>query len=211
MKIEILATESLGVRGLCCLITTKSQKILIDPGIALGYIRHKLLPHPLQVAVDERIQDRIVEAWSEATDIVISHFHGDHTPLADANPFQLPIQRIAGLNPHAKIWAKLSPLSPIESKRLDSISSLLPNSVLSAPEKTHGVLQFSKPVPHGREYKNPETVVMTRIEEDRVFVHASDIQLLNGEAISQIISWGPDIVLASGPPLYLLKLSNDQI
>ena len=52
---------------------------------------------------------------------------------------------------------------------------------------------------------------MTRIQEDCVFVHASDIQLLNDEAISQIISWGPDIVLASGPPLYLLKLSKDQI
>ncbi|MBW1676939.1 MAG: hypothetical protein JRJ79_10115 [Deltaproteobacteria bacterium] len=211
MKIEILATESLGVRGLCCLVTTERQKILIDPGIALGYTRHKLLPHPLQVAVDERIQNKIVGAWYEATDIVISHFHGDHTPLADANPFQLPIQRIARLNPHAKIWAKLSRLSPIEGKRLDSISSLLPNSVLSAPEKTHGVLQFSKPVPHGRDLNNLETVVMTRIGEDCVFVHASDIQLLNDEAISQIISWEPDIALVSGPPLYLSKLSNDQI
>ena len=211
MKIEILATESLGVRGLCCLVTTKSQQVLIDPGIALGYTRYKLLPHPLQVAVDEIIQDKIVEAWSEATDIVISHFHGDHTPLADANPYQLNIQRIVGLNPHAKIWAKLSHLSPIESKRLDSISPLLPNSVLSAPEKTHGVLQFSKPVPHGRDYNNLETVVMTRIEEECVFVHASDIQLLNDEAISQIISWDPDIVLASGPPLYLFKLSKDQM
>ena len=211
MKIEILATESLGVRGLCCLVTTKSQQVLIDPGIALGYTRYELLPHPLQIAVDERIQDKIVEAWSEATDIVISHFHGDHTPLADANPYQLNIQRIVGLNPHAKIWAKLSHLSPIESKRLDSISPLLPNSVLSAPEKTHGVLQFSKPVPHGRDYNNLETVVMTRIEEECVFVHASDIQLLNDEAISQIISWDPDIVLASGPPLYLFKLSKDQM
>ena len=211
MKIEILATESLGVRSLCCLVTAKTQRVLIDPGIALGYTRYKLFPHPLQVAVDERIQDKIVEAWSEATDIVISHFHGDHTPLADANPYQLNIQRIVGLNPRAKIWAKLSHLSPIESKRLDSISPLLPNSVLSAPEKTHGVLQFSKPVPHGRDYNNLETVVMTRIQEDCVFVHASDIQLLNDEAISQIISWEPDIVLASGPPLYLFKLSKDQI
>ena len=211
MKIEILATESLGVRGLCCLVTAESQRVLIDPGIALGYTRYRLLPHPLQVAVDERIQDRMVEAWSEATDIVISHFHGDHTPLADANPYQFPIERIAGLNPHAKIWAKLSQLSPIESKRLDSISPLLPNTVLSAPEKTHGVLRFSKPVPHGRDYNNLETVVMTRIEENRVFVHASDIQLLNDKAISQIISWEPDIVFASGPPLYLFKLSKDEI
>jgi predicted metallo-beta-lactamase superfamily hydrolase len=210
VKIEILAAESLGVRGLCCLVTTKSQRVLLDPGIALGYTRYKLLPHPLQVAVDERLQDKIVNAWSEATDIVVSHFHGDHTPLANANPFQLNIARVVGLNPHAKIWAKLSHLSPTESKRLESISDLLPNTVLSAPGKTYGALRFSQPVPHGRDHDNLETVLMTRIENDRVFVHASDIQLLNDAAISQIIAWKPDIVLASGPPLYLLKLSKGQ-
>jgi predicted metallo-beta-lactamase superfamily hydrolase len=51
---------------------------------------------------------------------------------------------------------------------------------------------------------------MTRIQEgDEVFVHASDIQLLNEEAISIIIEWQPTVVLASGPPLYLSRLSPD--
>ncbi|MBW1674704.1 MAG: hypothetical protein JRJ45_13900, partial [Deltaproteobacteria bacterium] len=68
MKIEILGTESLGVRGLCCFVTTDNRKILIDPGIALGYMRYKLLPHPFQVAVDEKIQKKIIKAWSQATD-----------------------------------------------------------------------------------------------------------------------------------------------
>ena len=75
MTIEILGTESLGVRGLSCFIKTKNRKILIDPGISLGYIRHKLLPHPLQIAVDEKIQKKIIKRWRESTDIVISHFH----------------------------------------------------------------------------------------------------------------------------------------
>ena len=211
MKIEILGTESLGVRGLCCFVKTESQKILIDPGIALGYTRYKLLPHPLQVAVDERIQEKIVEAWSEATDIVISHFHGDHIPLVDANPYQLNIKKIAGLNTNAKIWAKSSHLSPTEKKRADSFSLALNKNLISAEERDRGLLSFSKPVPHGRANNNLETVIMTKVEEDCVFVHASDIQLLNNEAVSQILSWKPDIVLASGPPLYLFKLSKDQV
>ncbi|NOQ32617.1 MAG: MBL fold metallo-hydrolase, partial [Methanosarcinales archaeon] len=91
MNIEIIGTESLGVRGLCCFVTTAKQRILIDPGIALGYNRYGLLPHPFQAAVDERIQKTIIQRWSEATDIVISHFHGDHIPLADANPYQFNI------------------------------------------------------------------------------------------------------------------------
>jgi predicted metallo-beta-lactamase superfamily hydrolase len=52
--------------------------------------------------------------------------------------------------------------------------------------------------------------MMTRIEwEDTVFVHASDIQLLDGEAVSLILDWQPDIVLACGPPLYLAWFSSE--
>jgi len=89
MKIEILGTESLGVRGMCCLVTIGNRKILIDPGIALGYTRHGLLPHSFQVAMDEKIQDRIVDAWSSATDIVISHFHGDHIASNKRQPISI--------------------------------------------------------------------------------------------------------------------------
>ena len=212
MNIEILGTESLGVRGLCCFIKTKNQKILIDPGIALGYTRYGLLPHPLQVAVDERIQKRIVKRWSEATDVVISHFHGDHTPLADANPYQFNIKRITGLNPKVRIWTK-DPyhFSPVEKGRAKSLSLILNKELISSREKEQRKITFSKPVPHGEAYGNLVTVIMTKIEEDGIFMHASDIQLLNNEAISQILSWEPDIVLAGGPPLYLYKLSENQI
>jgi len=88
MEIEIVSAESLGVRSLCTVVSTRDRKILIDPGLALGYTRFRLLPHPLQVAVDERIQKRIIHEWSTATDIVISHFHGDHVPLAASSSYE---------------------------------------------------------------------------------------------------------------------------
>jgi len=212
MNIEILGTESLGVRGLCCFVRTGNQKILIDPGIALGYTRYGLLPHPLQVAVDERIQKSIRKAWSEATDIVISHFHGDHIPLADANPYQFDIKKVTGLNTQVRIWTKdPSHLSPVEKKRAESLSIILKKELISAEGKGRGGMVFSKPVPHGVAEANSITVMMTKIEEEGIFVHASDIQLLNDEAISQILSWKPDIVIAGGPPLYLYRLSENQI
>lgn len=207
MKIEIVAAESLGVRSLCCAVSTRERKILIDPGIALGYMRFRLLPHPLQVAVDERIQKKIIHAWATATDIVITHFHGDHVPLINANPYQLNLAKVASLNPHAVIWAKSSQLSPTEAKRSSTFSIALTNDIIGAEGKSDGGLRFSQPVPHGKP-EVLEKVIMARIEEDLTFVHASDIQLLNEEAISQIVSWRPDIVLASGPPLYLHKLSG---
>ncbi|MBW2599689.1 MAG: hypothetical protein JRC60_06360, partial [Deltaproteobacteria bacterium] len=208
MNIEILGTESLGVRGMCCLVSVDDRRILIDPGIALGYIRHGLLPHPFQVAVDEVIQGRIVDAWSSATDIVISHFHGDHFPLIKANPYQLNIEKIASLNQNARVWAKAQNLSPTEQKRKAALSAFL--NMIPAEEKREGILSFSGNLHHG-DAGGAEMVVMTRIEGDFVFVHASDIQLLGDEAISQILSWRPDVVFASGPPLYLERLSNKQV
>jgi predicted metallo-beta-lactamase superfamily hydrolase len=207
MEIEIVAAESLGVRSLCCVVKTRERKILIDPGIALGYTRFGLLPHPLQVAVDERIQKKIIHAWATATDIVISHFHGDHVPLTNANPYQLNMAKVASLNPRAVIWVKSSHLSPTETRRSNAFSTVLTNDIIAADGKSDGAMSFSQPVPHGKA-EGLEKVIMSRIQEDLTFVHASDIQLLNDQAISQIASWRPDIVLASGPPLYLRKLSK---
>ncbi|RKZ45363.1 MAG: hypothetical protein DRQ48_07095 [Gammaproteobacteria bacterium] len=80
MTIEIIGAESLGVRGLCCLVTTKTRRIVIDPGVALGYVRHGLLPHPCQIVIGARVRRRIIEALSQATDVIFSHMHGDHVP-----------------------------------------------------------------------------------------------------------------------------------
>jgi len=52
-------------------------------------------------------------------------------------------------------------------------------------------------------------VMMTRVEgEGAVFVHGSDIQLFDGEAVSLILDWRPDIALVGGPPLYLRRLAS---
>ena len=212
MRVEIIGAESLGVRGLCCFVKTRDRNILIDPGVALGYVRYKLHPHPIQIAIDERVQKRIMDVWSEATDIVISHFHGDHVPLADANPYQLDITRLIGLNPDLRIWTKdPSNLSPTEANRATSLATVLHVGLISAEGKRDGPMTFSGPVPHGEASDNLDTVIMTRIEDGEVFVHAPDIQLLDDETVSDIIYWKPDIVLAGGPPIYLSRLSEDQI
>ncbi|MFN2272780.1 MAG: MBL fold metallo-hydrolase, partial [Anaerolineae bacterium] len=90
--LKILGTESLGVRGLCCVVEAENRKIIIDPGLALGYQRHGLLPHPAQAAVGEHVRRRILAELKDATDVVMSHFHGDHVPLPNANPYQLKAQ-----------------------------------------------------------------------------------------------------------------------
>jgi len=212
MRIEIIATESLGVRGLCCEIEIKKRKILIDPGIALGYKRYGLLPHPFQVAVGAVIRKRIISALKNVTDVIISHYHGDHIPLVDANPYQLKAEKATNMPKNIRIWAKgLAELSPNMRTRAYSLSVLLNKNLLNAEGKSEGPIAFSAAMPHGKANNRFGKVMMTKITDGgQVFVHASDIQLLNREAVLQILDWHPDIVLASGPPLYLPRLSGEK-
>jgi predicted metallo-beta-lactamase superfamily hydrolase len=208
MHIGVLGAESLGVRGLSCVVEVKDRKIVIDPGLALGYRRHGLLPHPVQVAVGERVRGRILAELKDATDVVMSHFHGDHVPLPNANPYQLKAQQAAPLCRMAQLWTKgPQGLSDNMLRRRECLGKVLDRALPNVEGQRDGPLAFSLPVPHGRPHSRLGTVMMTRVEgEDTVFVHASDIQLLDGKAVSLILDWRPDIVLAGGPPLYLARL-----
>ena len=53
--------------------------------------------------------------------------------------------------------------------------------------------------------------MMTQVQDaGEVFVHASDVQLLNEEAVGQVLRWEPTTVLVSGPPLYRDVSSQEQ-
>lgn len=212
MQITIIAAESLGVRGLCCIVKTRDRKVVIDPGVALGFRRHGLMPHPVQVLASERTKGLIIKALQDATDIVISHYHGDHIPLVDANPYQLSVEQIASFYQSPRFWTKgVQDLSYNQARRAKALASSLGRVLPVAEGTKNGSLSFSSPVPHGDLGGRGGSVMMTRIEEDgQVFVHASDIQMLNDLSIEQIISWKPNIVLASGPPIYLPSFSPQE-
>ena len=204
MRIDIIGTESLGVRGLCCVVELRDRKIVIDPGVALGYKRHGLLPHPFQVAVGAKVREKIVDSLADATDVVMSHFHGDHVPLVDANPYQLSAKRVLPLVAKPALWCKgPEDLSSHMLDRYYKLSIYFERSFRSAEGKTVGPLSFSFPVWHGEPKSKLGKVMMTRIEDDgEVFVHASDIQLMSQDGLRQILEWRPDVVLAAGPSLY---------
>jgi predicted metallo-beta-lactamase superfamily hydrolase len=205
MHIEILGMESLGVRGLSCVVEVENRKIVIDPGLALGYRRQGLLPHPAQVAVGEQVRRRISTELKDATDVVMSHFHGDHIPLPNANPYQLRALQVASLCRTSSLWAKgPGGLSPNMESRRTSLAGALGRELPNAEGRSDGPLTFSPAVPHGEPHTHLGTVMMTRVEDEgTVFVHASDIQLLDGKAVSWILDWHPDVALVGGPPLYL--------
>jgi predicted metallo-beta-lactamase superfamily hydrolase len=208
MSLEILGAESLGVRSLCCLVTLLDRRIVIDPGVSLGYVRYGLLPHPVQIAVGRRVRAKIVQSLNAATDVIFSHFHGDHVPLADANPYQLSFRALPSRCRELRCWSK-SPndLSAVMRERFDGLEARLGTRMQVAEGRSEGPLSFSRAVSHGAPDRSMGTLMMTRIEMGRrVFVHASDIQLLDDVAVDRVIDWRPDIVLAAGPALYLDRL-----
>lgn len=212
MDIDIIGTESQGVRGLSCFVATADRSVFIDPGLALGFRRKGLLPHPYQVAVGEDIRRTIINKMATVTDIVISHFHGDHMPLADANPYQLGLSEVKHLMQSSNLWIKgKEGESTRIAERRDRLLVGLERTADPCEGKTDGSITFSACMPHGSGDYPKGTVMMTRIEEgEEVFVHASDIQLLDDEPVRLILEWNPTIVLVSGPPVYR-DLSTTQI
>jgi predicted metallo-beta-lactamase superfamily hydrolase len=212
MMIQIIGAESLGVRGLSCSVELKNRKIFIDPGIALGLYRYRLLPHPFQIAVGTGIRKRILEELESASDVVISHFDGDHCPLREPNPYQLGLHQATNSLKDCRIWAKgPDKSSPKQQRRRKDLTERIRRDLPDAEGMEDDSLRFSLPVPHGRPSVGEHTVMMTRIEEDgEIFVHASDIQLTDAETIEKILDWKPDIVLVSGPPLYRYSSSSLQ-
>jgi len=210
VEVQILGTESLGVRGLSCVVYTKSRKIVIDPGVALGYLRHGLLPHPFQVAVGNEVRRQILKALEDCTDIVLSHFHGDHIPLVNANPYQLSARLVVSFFQKARLWSKgIDDVSPSMAKRAYNLSKVLGRKFPCSEGRTSKPFRFSRSMPHGEAKGHLGRLMMTRVEEcEETFVHASDIQLLEISPIEQILAWRPDVVLVSGPPLYLRHISS---
>jgi uncharacterized protein len=204
VQIEILGCESFGARSLACFVKTDERTILIDPGVALARFRSGLLPHPIEVAAAFRIREKVISAFGQATDVVISHFHGDHMPMRTEDPYQLSMEALPSLG-EINFWCKgPEKISGLSLKRRRELSNFLGFPLPASEGRKYGNLEFSSPVPHGTRDKGFGTVMMTRIcEGDEIFVHSSDIQLLDRETILKILAWEPTIVFASGPPLYL--------
>lgn len=209
MNIRIIGAESLGVRSMCCVVELRNRRVLIDPGVALAPFRFKLSPHKVEIERAGTIREKILTEAESATDIVISHFHGDHAPLYYPDSVQLPLTDFVKRLGKASLWVKGSfGNTRLMEKRFVQTVRMVGERIIEGDGKDLGELSFSAPVWHG--VKGRGMVLMTRISEGRdVFVHGSDIQLLDDEAVATIITWKPEVVFVAGPPLYLSNLREE--
>ncbi|AEH24540.1 MBL fold metallo-hydrolase [Pyrococcus yayanosii] len=214
MKIVPLASESLGVRSLVTYVKAGGLGILIDPGAALGPKRYSLPPAKAEFDALRRARELIQAYAREATIITISHYHYDHhTPFFEGI-YESSSAKIAKELYAGKLVFTKHPTENINNSQRKRAREFLRNvePIARKVEFSDGksfdlegvTLEFSQPVPHGREGSKLGFIVMVMVDDGkRRIVHASDSQLINEAAVKWIIEKNPDLLIAGGPPTYL--------
>jgi predicted metallo-beta-lactamase superfamily hydrolase len=201
-KILMLGTESLGVRGLSCFVEHKGIRVLIDPGVALGFTRWGFHPHPIQAVAGDIVRDKIKKLWKEADYVILSHMHGDHVPLYDANPFQLSLYSLEDNGKLTILAPNPETLSGRSRRRLEKIVEVYGNRVkfFNGEHLEIGPIKVYGPFFHGMSSKT--RVYATFIDLGMKVLHLSDTELLCNKVIELAETLRPDVIITDGPPIY---------
>ncbi len=202
MRVEVLASESLGVRSMAVEVEVCGTRILIDPGAALGPKRYGLPPDEVELARLSELRALIRERLRLAGIVIITHYHFDHyTPdwaedLRGKRVFLKDPARNINRNQARRAGEFLERLSRAgvrwevaEGRRL---------------RLSGGEIVISGPLWHGPEARFGCVVAVSVREGETTFLHSSDVSgPVREEALEFIFSQRPDILFLDGPSTYL--------
>jgi predicted metallo-beta-lactamase superfamily hydrolase len=191
------------------------QKIMIDPGTSLGPKRFGYPPWKTEFDALYETRGNIQEHAKLADIVTISHYHHDHyTPFSLGRYLDSNHQYAEEIYKDKKIFIK-NPTNSINKSQQKRANELLDNlknlncEVIFSDGGSFAVgdtkLKFSNPLPHGPFGSRMGYVVIVTITwNDMRLVHASDVQgpIFDGSK-EYIIDENPDILIISGPPIYL--------
>lgn len=215
LKITPLAFESMGVRSMATFIET-DHKILIDPGTSLGAKRFGLPPWETEFNALHETRAAIQKHALLADIVTISHYHHDHfTPFSlgrflDSSPkYAEDIYQDKKLflkNPEKNINKNQMTRARNLLKNLKDLNSDITYSDGNSFQEGNTEIRFSNALPHGSKGNKLGFLVTITIRyKNETVMHASDVQgpIYNGNK-NYILKESPDILILSGPPLYLL-------
>ena len=224
MKVTPLAFESFGVRSMCTFIET-DVKILVDPSTSLGAKRFGLPPWKTEFDALHMTRARIQDCAKIADIVTVSHYHYDHfTPFSlgrflDSSPeFAEEIYRDKRLfikNPELNINKSQIKRAKDFLKNVKDVNRDITYSDGYSVNMGDTRIEFSDALPHGPGGSRLGFLVaMTVRWKGECVMHASDVQgpIFDGTK-DFILDVGPDILILSGPPIYLLgfALSKEDI
>lgn len=217
IRVVPLASESLGVRSMCCLVESPDIRILLDAGVSLCPNRFGLVPHPLEYQAIIKCRRHIAKAAEMAEVVTVSHYHYDHytpsfedwlcnwTEEEETSRQIYQDKTVIAKNPREKINFSQRRRGWLFKKTISEYARSF--EIADRRSFTFGrtILKFSEPVFHGSENSPMGWVLMTTIEyEGEKFLHAPDVQgPISQVTLEMILSIKPNLAMIGGPPLYL--------
>jgi len=203
LRVDYLACDSLGSRGMCVLVQTPDVVVTIDPGASLEPA-HFPMPVERRHALVEEHDAAIRAACGRSQLIVISHYHLDHfsdrrdperyggKTLLVKNPDDLPAKQLETAGAFRKTIDGL----PKETIVADGRKFRFKRTQIS----------FSPPVWHGAEGAEPGRVFMTEVSwgREKVLVTSDVGGPLEVATTDAICSAKAQTVVVDGYPTYLL-------
>jgi len=192
-------------------------RILIDPGTSIAPKRFGLSPSKLEFEALKSSRTRI-QKYAEISDIIIvSHYHYDHfTPFKRGIYLDSSLKLAGKIYENKKLFLKhpTVKINKSQEKRAGDLLKKLnkmENCVISYADGNSfkigdTEIKFSKPLPHGPENSRLGYVITSTITwGNESIMHASDVQgpIYDG-AKEVILDENPEILILSGPPIYLL-------
>jgi uncharacterized protein len=191
------------------------QKIVVDPGTSLAPKRFGYPPWKTEFEALYKTRANIEKYAAVADILTISHYHHDHfTPFSLGKYLDSSPKCAEQIYKDKKLFIK-DPHSHINKNQKKRANELLKNlkdlncEVSYADGESFQVgdtsLKFSKALPHGPLGSKLGFVVAVTIRwEGQSIMHASDVQGPIYEGSKQfILDEKPDMLILSGPPLYL--------
>lgn len=219
MKVTPLAFESFGVRSMATFVET-DQKILIDPGTSIASKRFGYPPWKNEFDALYETRAKIGEYAEKADIMTISHYHHDHYTPFELGKFLDSSPKVAEkLYRDKKLFIKhpTSNINKSQQKRAaDFLKNVNPNLVSYSDGKSFEigdtVIKFSNAIPHGVTGSKMGYIVTVTIKYNgESFMHASDVQgPMSNEAKQVILDESPDMVVLSGPPIYLQSFAIEK-
>ncbi len=209
MKIELLASDSMGTRSMASYVETRDVRVLLDPGVALGPRRYGLPPHPLEYQKLEEDWERIKSYAERSEVLVVTHYHYDHHSPEEPEIYEGKIALLK--HPGEKINLSQRRRASYFLEQLGELPERVEYCDGRSFEFGDTQLVFSQPVFHGT---NPRLGYVTELAVRRgeeCFVFSSDVE---GPSVKEqagfILQHNPEVVYIDGPMSYMLGYRYSQ-
>jgi hypothetical protein len=203
MKIQPLAADSLGTRSMATLIHTPHISITIDPSAALGPLRYKLPPHPLEILQLQQHTEQIHTAARKSNILIITHYHFDHHNPEKVDMFTDKTVLIK--HPTEHINKSQKKRAEYFLKQITPVVERIEYADGRSFEFENIKITFSKPVYHGANNRLGYVNEVTISDGNKIFTFTSDVEGPSIETQTEfILQSQPDTLYVDGPMTYML-------